>query len=486
MPEHDDHDLRLRLCRLCGSKTTRATFPGAHPSSLDRAALTSLHPASHFVSDKTDGARRLLFLTTAPDGSPQTVMLDRMMAITPIPDLIGARSLHQGTILDGELIGDSLFLVFDAIAFCGFKIFTMRFTERLAFLSGRADVTHALASSPSLDIRIKPFFPLTDLLLFYHHCRSAPYTTDGVILIDDLQPYHPGRHHGMLKWKPLAKCTVDFCLAGDCGTLSNCKVRAPIAHRPAHARDGEIWECRFDGSAWRPILHRTDKGHPNDRISYEKTVQNIAEDVSLDEVFRPGNPDFSLQQLDDCVAALHPLLTRPHIELEFRLGTSTTPSALPRSHWEDIRHTLEASALPRTSRTTVDHFHTGDVRKRVCLDTGGVETVRKSRLLHRDLRIGDHSIRVAVSEELPVTLPSTAPSTGAADRERRKHTTRYYHKNWAFDLATCAPTPTTKETFTVELEALDLERCNETAVYLVSSGLLKCRDLVRMVADLSK
>ena len=468
-----DNEVARALSRLC--KTGVNTFPGAQPVSINRNMLASIDRSCHYITDKTDGERRLLFFTRAT-GQDLAVTVDRKRDQTLL-SLQAPAFLYAGTILDGELVscgGVQHFLVFDVLAFCGHRLHDLPFTERLSFFSGREDLANALATQTPR-VRVKPFFRFDDFLQYFWWQHRTTYDTDGVIIMDNSQPYRAGRHWGMLKWKPQEHNTVDFRIQRGAGILTGTQKRFSLGVGAGPVKEGEIWECRRTGDLWHPVRLRKDKDTPNDVVSHDKTVENIHESLSLDELF--GSQQFDLQLLEKALAVLEQHADKPHLEVEFRIGHSRPDSGfhtdLGGAALEKCLGTLRNSCMVQDHLRSLDWFAegpSGRTRTRR-IDGGAPVCIEKRTLTTVDFRTGAATIRLSVALEIP---QDRIPCEGPPHVE--KDVQRFRHKSWTYEAVSKKAQGRTSHT--LELEASG----REAPIYTLVSGLMKCRDLVRLIS----
>jgi hypothetical protein len=117
------------------------------------------------------------------------------------------------------------------------------------------------------------------------------YHTDGYVMVNVNKPVIYGRDFDFFKIKPHDKHTVDFIVLDAAGTLGlfDPKVRKNV---PITKYDttksmfliGTIVECSFKNYAWVPLQMRTDKTEANDTLTYEKTLINIEEHITVDDI----------------------------------------------------------------------------------------------------------------------------------------------------------------------------------------------------------
>jgi hypothetical protein len=49
-------------------------------------------------------------------------------------------------------------------------------------------------------------------------------------------------------------------------------------------KDSGIFECFYDGHKWIPLKRRTDKSHPNNKKTFQRTLVNINENIKFCEL----------------------------------------------------------------------------------------------------------------------------------------------------------------------------------------------------------
>jgi hypothetical protein len=273
-------------------------FPGPNPVSLERSNLAGIDPARYWVCEKTDGVRFALLCCTYR-GHRVAALVDRKLAVYVLPLRRVPKALFQGTVLDGEVAHDKhldqhQFLVFDAVMASGIPLFHKPFSARLAD-AARAlrDYWHDPAADP-LAVSMKCFYRLTQLPEFVATRMDAVrvhFDVDGVVLSPEDGDVVYGRHMKMFKFNPFGgqgAHTVDF-LVGDGGGLhvydggKHTRVGALVGGGDAPA--GSIAECRLvEGDGWELVGIRTDKTTANDMYTYQKTMLNIRENLSLDDL----------------------------------------------------------------------------------------------------------------------------------------------------------------------------------------------------------
>ena len=219
LPGFLERDAQALYNELWGYPRGTAHFIASTPVSLERRHLGKLSQ-THVVAEKNDGERKLL-LVGAPENDreiPYIVFVNRSRNITLVarcPDNEIAAETHflvpgkkkrfdlcDGTLLDGELMPDGTFIVFDCVTAGGYDTKSMAFLERM-----RVATVCVKALRPFLKCRAKRFYSLDQIDSVLNNA-SGP--CDGLVLMPKSDPVRTGRHDNCFKWKPLHKCTVDL------------------------------------------------------------------------------------------------------------------------------------------------------------------------------------------------------------------------------------------------------------------------------------
>lgn len=293
-----------KLTIFSGSQKTRRglPFPGPNPVSIERADYDKFRAQPYHITEKTDGTRALMMVTDIDDLNV-VVIFDRTLTPFLFPIHLMPRVLYQGSLFDGEIVYDKLekrftFLCFDAINISGVPVFQMPFTERLSAIS--MSLTH-YAPSPSDPgiIRPKHFLPCVKEVgpAFDAHVKtmSERYDIDGVIFMPELDRVIYGRHDNLMKLKTTH--SIDFSVKNgklfiyDETARRNKVVGTPTGPLQHLAVDGAIVECVLDPASkkydlWKVLGARQDKTTSNNKFTYEKTLNNIRENLSLSEVLQ--------------------------------------------------------------------------------------------------------------------------------------------------------------------------------------------------------
>ena len=212
-------------------------FPGAQPVSFASRHLSELRHQDYYVCEKTDGIRFLMYCSRDGDKDIH-YLIDRkndyyyVPALHfPKPDDKSFSSFHDQTILDGELVEDSLpdgrselkFLVFDCLVLDGDLLASKTLDRRLArFKEWVLKPYKELFKAYPDEIQHRPFaledkdsqFSYSLEHMFKNIIPSVKrlHGNDGLIFTCKNTPYKTGTDEHILKWKPPQENTIDFVL----------------------------------------------------------------------------------------------------------------------------------------------------------------------------------------------------------------------------------------------------------------------------------
>jgi len=302
--------------------------PATQPVSLERDHFARLRSVDYVVSDKSDGVRYVLYLAQA-GGQELAVLVDRKLKLYQVP-VAAARKHFRGSIFDGELVnvrGTHVFLVFDAVAHKGSNAIARQpLTKRLELIRAVFDLDGVSVSSPEeaaeqaklgkvvcggsaygLSFRPKPCFQLQQLDTLLRRLPLLPYAVDGLIFTPQEDRVVVGTHETMfkLKWKHSIDVEVGAggaLLVGLGGAPETAVQRVPLSslsiafeYEPELAAalpalQGRIVELALtsDAGALRLSLlaQRPDKAHPNTASTVLRTVKNVREDITPQELLQ--------------------------------------------------------------------------------------------------------------------------------------------------------------------------------------------------------
>lgn len=230
------HSFRQEVAALMGR--TNTSFPGAQPVSFARKHIDELCNQDYFLCEKTDGIRLLLYITTGDAGEEIVYLIDRKNDYYylpngslhfPKPNDASFNSFHANTILDGELVNDSLpdgtkrlrYLVFDCVVLDGEPLMSRPLDKRIGRYFEFVDkplkqfyARHAEdAKTFTFEVRFKAMDkPYALEEMFNHKLPNLPHGNDGLVFTCKGTTYISGTDEHILKWKPAHENSIDFKL----------------------------------------------------------------------------------------------------------------------------------------------------------------------------------------------------------------------------------------------------------------------------------
>jgi hypothetical protein len=276
-------------------------YPFGNPVSIETTHLPILSSCPYYVADKSDGVRVCVILCRA-GSTCYSILLERTGKVYGFP-LTADSAFFDGTVLDAELVKDKdnkfRILVFDSCALAGLKsVEYMKLSDRLELL--RSSLVHVEINLAAWSMSVKTMFSLTDNPAdITAHMANLPYATDGYILTPENEPTcQPGTAPRILKIK---EChTIDFVWSSKMLWFGDQKELFPVTSIPLLfdatqlrlVKNGTVVEMspQKDKDGHVVMLHyiedRADKDTPNSYFTVHRTLQSIADDVTLDVVLR--------------------------------------------------------------------------------------------------------------------------------------------------------------------------------------------------------
>jgi len=305
------------------------------------------HICQYVYSPKADGTRYLLCFGTTQDGRTFVSLVNRRSQVFTVGSIVDnamAGTVLDGElcIVSGTGGRSECFLVFDCLMCCGNKCSVLRYDQRMRIANRLVDglgdvvttVTMPKSSVPhngggmklhclsaNLLIGVKPVYDLADVLDEHQLTGDGALELDGVVfthIAAEAAPFATFGPHGPVrcyKWKPWLDNTIDFVVSfrpnelsqlpgvttvqsmsefqstrGNCWLLVE-RYNAPIivfsaAHIgvQVHCSEGDVVECKWsdDDKTWFVVKIRDKK--PNTWPVVLKTLENLSERITLDEI----------------------------------------------------------------------------------------------------------------------------------------------------------------------------------------------------------
>lgn len=111
----------------------------------------------------------------------------------------------------------------------------------------------------------------------------------------------------------------------------------------ANATVPMVVECSYEAGQWRIILHRVDREKPNTEFTVEKTLQNIAENISLDEIIEIAKQNLPPHQSNQNYRSKK----RPYREAQRHHNTGQAHRRAPAQHHDNIQNRRVQYEPPR-------------------------------------------------------------------------------------------------------------------------------------------
>ncbi|GAP90059.1 putative mRNA-capping enzyme subunit alpha [Rosellinia necatrix] len=229
-------DLLMTMRREVASLLGRSSnsFPGAQPVSFARKHIDELLREDYYVCEKSDGMRYLLYITDDEEGREVHYLIDRKNDYWfidrgnlhfPLPT--DRMKFHTGTVLDGELVMDTLsdgrkeprYLVFDCLALDSQILMNRELGKRLGYFQEQVFKPYRrLLDEFPVERGYQPFFVDQKSMQFAYGIemmfkdviRNLRHGNDGLIFTCFKSEYKPGTDPHILKWKDADENTVDF------------------------------------------------------------------------------------------------------------------------------------------------------------------------------------------------------------------------------------------------------------------------------------
>jgi hypothetical protein len=292
----------------------RSGFPGPLAVSLLRKDLPTLSSNDYHILSKTDG-NRFMMVTSFSDGKFVFDMLNRAGEHYLVTNIQLKRKLFEtGCVFDGELVQVSRsgklvheFMIFDCAYALGVNMREECYTKRLETARHIIEENYKPLPNDPFRIVVKNTMSINEAIemLYEGKHRVGQDPNDGIILVCENMPYVGGKDEFLFKYKNLEDHTVDFLANND---DNSDKVDLFVIENNAmthvqsiiltesdldnlgissiRALKKVVVECKFTiEKEWVPIRRRVDKDIPNNRFTYERTCDNICENILPKEVY---------------------------------------------------------------------------------------------------------------------------------------------------------------------------------------------------------
>lgn len=293
-------------------------FPGPQPVSLERRDLFKLKKFKYLACVKSDGMRFMMLCTTV-DGKSKNFMVDRAFRFYEI-DQIFDDVLYSNSLFDGELVKVRVdkkvkwtYIIHDCIAFKNDDISKKNFPDRYRCVQMSVDtLLKPVDTESSFPVRTKKFVEFSDLesLVKCMNDEEINHATDGIIFTPRDLPIGSNTQYTLFKWKERKLHTFDFKLVDEecrgepsyiayvnkksdltpfAAVTKSSELGKDFEERLSKIKDyksGCILECDYneDTRCFEPLFVRNDKTHPNGIYTVDKTLLNIRENITVEEL----------------------------------------------------------------------------------------------------------------------------------------------------------------------------------------------------------
>ena len=289
-------------------------FPGPQPVSLERRDLFKLKKFPYLVCVKSDGMRFMMLCTQrAPEGVNKCYMIDRAFRPFEVEQKFDD-SVYTGggTLFDGELVklksGVWTYVIHDCVSFKGQDVSQLDFNKRYACVTAAVETFWSAGESFPIESKKFVLFNEIKTLIDMESRNEISHPTDGLIFTPVMLPIGTNAQYTLFKWKSIKLHTFDFKITNEpdkyVAFVNNKGVLAAfasVAKDSAQGKDfgeklagltnpkyesGMIVECEYNSktSCFDPLFVRTDKTHPNGLYTVEKTLLNIRENITIEEL----------------------------------------------------------------------------------------------------------------------------------------------------------------------------------------------------------
>jgi hypothetical protein len=284
-------------------------FPGALPVSIERKNFDTLIKYPYVISLKSDGTRYFMMAY-----NESVYLVDRVFNFYKVnqnfkKNIYGSSTEGCGMILDGEMMPSgssgpngsndrSIFYVHDCVCMFSRDITKEFFDDR--YDSIKLALSLWSPEGSDFDLAIKKFYKYNEFDM--NVINNADHKIDGLIFTPIEEEIGTGRQYNLFKWK--YKHTFDFLITIEgpdyvayvfdkqglkkYATVKrkNATFSKLLAKNCPKFKSGDIVECicNVKEESFEPILLRSDKESPNALDTVKKTLLNIKENITIEEL----------------------------------------------------------------------------------------------------------------------------------------------------------------------------------------------------------
>jgi mRNA-capping enzyme len=277
-------------------------FPGSQPVSIEKRNFNQLIQEPYVVCAKLDGERYFLYITEIPynlECPKETTKicflvnrnLDFFIVVQQFTDI----SYTKKTLLDGELIEND-FIVHDSIIIAGEIVKDKNWETR--WRTANMFITTQCTNIPrnTFMIYLKEFFFFKQIETLIKKMKENKYKTDGIIFYPMNDPIKFRTQINFFKWKPPGHHTIDFKIKitekkvihlmtwGHGKEITFEKMNISKFKDILTPKEGQVIEFKGRKGNFVPIKVRNDKPVGNNLYTVKKTLLNIAENITEEDL----------------------------------------------------------------------------------------------------------------------------------------------------------------------------------------------------------
>ena len=286
-------------------------FPAPQPVSLERRDIFKLKKFKYLACPKSDGMRFLMVCSNIT-GNNKCYMVDRAFRFYEV-DQYFDEGVYTNTIFDGELVqtGEDkkwTYVIHDCVVFKNNNVSQKSFTDRYEYVNTAVETFWSFPDDSTFPIEIKHFFKFNEIKQLVSDMNDSKinHNTDGIIFTPIDLPVGMHTQYTLFKWKPRDLHTFDFKIderaddivaqINEKGEITdfasvnkNTEVGKIFYEKLKELKDyknGSIVECNYNEvtECYEPKLVRTGKTHPNGIFTVDKTLLNIRQNITVQEL----------------------------------------------------------------------------------------------------------------------------------------------------------------------------------------------------------
>ncbi len=284
-------------------------FPGAQPVSIERKNYRMIKGEPYVVCAKLDGERFLMFMTRVPEdiAHPEGAMLNVTFMVSRnlhfyIVTGCWSREVYEGkTLLDGELLSNGEFVIHDAIVIAGETVKPRLWEYRWKTVDNFLQRQNTGAKENTLRVRLKKFYRVKSLKGLFREIEEKKIESDGLVFYPMKDGVKYRNQPNLFKWKPPGHHTVDFKVEvegekvklmtwGNRQNLEYDSLSLMVFEGMEEVKTGDVVEFGtvMNGGkiCFVPIKKREDKPVGNNLYTVRKTLLNVKENITKEELIR--------------------------------------------------------------------------------------------------------------------------------------------------------------------------------------------------------